>query len=650
MNQITRIGTILCGVLLCSLVSAAHAQPSVIDPTTAVRQIWQLLDYVSVDYQGAVLAGKVTSETEFAEMRDFTRRADQGMRDLPATAEQPEILALSALLVSAVNTRADPAEVASSAQTLATRLLQAYPIPAAPHSAPDLARGGALYQAQCGSCHGALGAGDGPLAAQLDPPPVAFTDRQRAGSRSLLGLYQVISQGMAGTAMPSFDTLSDEDRWALAYFVGTLSYDEGMRARGKTLWQADASRFGISDLTQLTAASARGLGEQAGFDDARDVLAYLRSHPEALQPDQVGSTALARQRLKDSLAALGDGNKTLAVQLALSSYLDGIEPLEPMLMTRAPQLMVDIEGSMLAYRNAASDGSVERAAGLAKQLDQLMLRAQLELGEHRNDTASSTFVGAFTILLREGLEALLVVVGMLAFLKKAKRTEVLPYVHAGWVAALVLGCLTWVAATYVVHISGASRELTEGVSSIFAAVVLLGVGLWMHQKSTAGRWQAYIKGKLSAAMSRRSAFALFALAFVTVYREVFETVLFYSALWVQGNGHALLAGLGAGVASLGVTTWVLLRTSAKMPIGKFFSISSVLVAVLAVVLAGKGVVALQEAGVLGATAFAGPRIEVLGIFPFVEPVVTQLVVVLIAGLGFAANAIGRRRALAVPVT
>ena len=141
-----------------------------------------------------------------------------------------------------------------------------------------------------------------------------------------------------------------------------------------------------------------------------------------------------------------------------------------------------------------------------------------------------------TILLREGLEALLVVVAMMAFLKKAERTDVLPYVHAGWIVALAAGGLTWAVATYLVDLSGASREMTEGFSAIFAAVVLLGVGMWMHQKSLAGRWQAYVKQKLSSALNKRSAIMLFVLSFVTVYREVFETVLFYAALWSEGNG------------------------------------------------------------------------------------------------------------------
>src|SRR5690606_13316670 len=158
----------------------------------------------------------------------------------------------------------------------------------------------------------------------------------------------------------------------------------------------------------------------------------------------------------------------------------------------------------------------------------------------------------------------------------------------------------------LVSISGASRELTEGLGSLLAALVLLGVGLWMHQKSAAGRWQAYLHQKVSGAARRRSAWGLFALAFIAVYREVFETVLFYSALATDGNGGALLSGFLSALVLLALIAWILLRTSARMPIGKFFSLTSILVGLLAVVLAGKGAAALQEAGWIGGLPGAAP--------------------------------------------
>jgi len=197
---------------------------------------------------------------------------------------------------------------------------------------------------------------------------------------------------------------------------------------------------------------------------------------------------------------------------------------------------------MVSYRALIANGSPADVQTAELHLRGLLDEADKVLAPS-DDDAVAAFIGALTILLREGLEALLVVVAMLAFLKKAERKDVLIYVHAGWASALAAGGITWAVATYLVGVSGASRELTEGFSSLFAAVVLLGVGMWMHQKSVAGRWQVYLKEKLSSALNKRTAWFLFSLAFVAVYREVFETVLFYAALWTEGNGWPLLAGL-----------------------------------------------------------------------------------------------------------
>lgn len=195
--------------------------------------------------------------------------------------------------------------------------------------------------------------------------------------------------------------------------------------------------------------------------------------------------------------------------------------------------------------------------------------------------------------------------------------------------ALAGGAVTWGVATYLVDLSGASREMTEGFSAIFAAVVLLGVGIWMHQKSMAGRWQAYVRDKLSSALNRRSAMMLFLLSFITVYREVFETVLFYAALWTGGNGGYMLLGMGAAILILAVVAFVLLRTSARLPIGKFFAASSALVAILAFVMVGKGVAALQKVGVFEISPIPFPQIELLGIFPTMQTVVAQMLIVMI---------------------
>ena len=152
--------------------------------------------------------------------------------------------------------------------------------------------------------------------------------------------------------------------------------------------------------------------------------------------------------------------------------------------------------------------------------------------------------------------------------------------------------------------------------------------------------------QLSRALSRGSAWFLFLLAFIVVYREAFETVLFYAALWSQGHHGAIMAGAATAAVSLAVVAWLMLRYSRNLPFGKFFAASAALVAVLAVVLAGKGIAALQEAGWVPMSLFNGPRIDLLGIYPTIQGVAAQLVVLVALLLGFARNTRTARAAAA----
>lgn len=631
----------LAGVLLwfavsCLLLaSAAHAGD---ESAPAVRQLWQMLDYVGVDYAGAVKDGAVIDEGEFSEMREFASTIHERMGTLPAHAQQQDLIARAAALETAIDGRAADTQVATLARELADRLLAAYPIPVAPGTVPDLARGAALYQEQCASCHGPTGHGDGPAAAALEPKPVDFTDLARARERSVHSLYETISQGVAGTSMPAFEALSADDRWALAFHVGGFAYSPQARDQGEKLWASDAtSHQRIPDLAALSRTSEGALAQALGDDTAHALLGYLRTHPSVLQPQGSGLD-LAQTRLKESVQSYAAGDRQAATRLALSAYLDGIEPIEPQLATKDAALLRRIESAMAEYRTRISNGApladIESQAATIRQL----IDDSAAVLRHTKADAATAFLASFTILLREGLEALLIVVAIVAFLRKTNRRDVMGYVHGGWIGALAAGGLTWLAATFLINISGAQRELTEGYSSLFAAFVLLGVGLWMHQKSFAGRWQHYIDEQMKHALNGRSAWLLLGLVFITVYREVFETILFYAALTSEGNGAAILAGLVAGAVALTIIAIALLRFSVRLPIGKFFSVSSIFIAVLAVILAGKGVAALQEAGVLGVNTVPFPSIPLLGISPSAQSLTLQLAVAVIAIAGFVYNA------------
>jgi high-affinity iron transporter len=489
------------------------------------------------------------------------------------------------------------------------------------------------------------GHADTAMARQLDPHPVAFADRERAADRSPFALYQVIDQGLEGTAMTSFSNLPTEEKWALAFYVGHFAYPQALQAQGERIWDSETQLHSrIPNLDALAGLSEKALAKDIGQDKAAAVLAYLRSNPAAVTSTGASALPIAREKLQQSLAAYEAGDRDRAKDLALAAYLDGFEPVEAVLAARDGSLVARVEAAMGDLRSAIAAGKpAADVRARINSLNTLFDEAEAALAPDRA-TAASTFLGAFTILFREGLEALLIVVGMLAFLRKGDRRDMIRPVHAGWISALVAGGLTWVAATTLISISGASRELTEGFGSILAAVILLFVGIWMHGKAQADEWHRYIKEKVGQALSKKSAWFLFFLAFIAVYREVFETILFYAAMAAEEHVQALVAGALTGAVALAVIAVLMLKFSQRLPIGKFFAYSSALVAVLAVVLAGKGIAALQESGLVAVTS-AGwvPRIPVLGIFPTVQGVTIQLVTLAILLIGFAWNSRGSRR-------
>lgn len=622
-------------MLAAFLLLALPGSPALAQGSEA-QTVWRLLDYMAVDYSAAVDRRQIINQAEYAEMVEFAGQVRARLARLPDRAGKDRLLEQATQLVSAVQSKEEVSVVSSMARRLGDDLLSVYPVPLAPASPPDVIRGAQLFAQHCASCHGANGNGHGPASAGLDPPPIDFTDRSRARDRSVFALYQVINQGLEGTAMPSFAHLPDGDRWALALHTGRFAYPAS--PEGERLWREDPqARQAVRDLQSLAVLTPSALARTLGEARATAVMGYVRGNPSAVGTANAGagSLTLVRERLAESLAAYERGDHGEAGDLALSAYLDGFEPVEPLLAARDGGLLAQVETEMGRLRTLiAGNADIATIRSQHDAIGRLLDEAERRLAPESGSDLSS-FIGAFTILLREGLEALLIVVAMISFLRKAERQEALGYVHGGWIAALGLGAVTWVIATYAISISGASRELTEGFGSLFAAAVLLSVGIWMHGKAQADSWQRYIKEKMSAALSKGSAWFLFGLTFIVVYREVFETILFYATLWSQGNRLAVASGAITASALLAVIAWAMLRYSKRLPIAKFFAYSSALIAVLAVVLAGKGTAALQEAGLIGFQPLAHvPRIEILGLYPTRETLIAQFLAVAIVVVGF----------------
>ena len=262
----------------------------------------------------------------------------------------------------------------------------------------------------------------------------------------------------------------------------------------------------------------------------------------------------------------------------------------------------------------------------------------------------STLLQSFLILLREGFEAILVITALVTYLKRQGEDDKLPYIYhgAGW--AVAASVLTAILLSVVFEVSGSVQEALEGVTMLIAAVVLFYVSYWLISKREAARWQAYIRTKMNKALSHGSTLALGFAAFLAVYREGAETVLFYQAMAGQANGEygAIAIGFVLALLGLGSVYWLMRAASFRLPIGLFFTLTAGLLYYLAISFAGNGVLELQAANWVGITPLDQvPRIPWLGLYPSMETVLAQLVLLVPLPVALGRWAWQRRRQTSV---
>ena len=280
--------------------------------------------------------------------------------------------------------------------------------------------------------------------------------------------------------------------------------------------------------------------------------------------------------------------------------------------------------------NAPPDDVKKKIGLLARALENDAKKLP-EKGEGKRESPYTTFVNSFIIILREGFEAILVISALTAYLTKAGQRDNVRTVYKGAGAALIASVITAVLLETVITIRGAGKEALEGITMLLATAVLFYVSYWLITKIQVAKWQHYIKSKVESSLSRGNMFALGFAAFLAVYREGAETILFYQALYStsDGNSAAIIAGFAAGSLLL-IGLFILIKYgSVRIPIGPFFAVTSALLYYLAFTFAGKGIRELQEAEWVSFTPIEGlPAVGFLGFYPTWEGIALQAVLVL----------------------
>lgn len=612
------------------------------DVSTAARRVADVVSIAIDEYGAGVVAGKVVSEGELREARLFLDEARQSAALLPADTRE-EVLRYLDSLGSGFSSLRPKAEMSESLGGLRD-LLEGdlgLTLDVMPERAPSLARGETLYRRYCEQCHGIAGAGDGPLAGTLDPPPTDLTDDQALRTVSPVDFFRKVNVGVAGTAMPGFGgQLGLADRWALALYASTLRFSQDERDVGAAILKKECPgcRLLVSDFAETALLSddslAAVLGSVGGAKD--DLIAYARSAgaSEELGGDEklaaVRAVALAKSGVADAIELGNGGERKDAARHVLDAYLV-FERIESAVSARDVKAARNVERAFTQLRGSLlAEGAWTEVIAAREEVDRALDDALTKI-----DPTSSPRIlltQSLVIMLREGLEAILVIGALTAFLTKAGADERKRDIGWGVLAAVGASIVTAAGFATLFHRAARHQDLLEGITMLVAAAVLFWVSYWLVSKIELRKWQSFVRTRMQKAMTSRRTFALAAVAFLAVYREGFETVLFYSALFTGSDGSAGAAlavgsGIVLGMTGLGVVYFLMQRYSVRLPLKQFFAVTSGLLYVMAFSFAGQGVSELQEVGVIAITPLTWvPAIPALGIFPTAQTLVSQLLI------------------------
>ena len=568
------------GPLACLLIAVFPAIGAAQE--NSAKRLSSIVSVAVEEYGKAVDAqGQLISADEYSETAGFlgdARVVAQRLRGYNAGQTQ----AVLDTLISAVRNRMPPQDLKLVKARFDGALGTAGALDL-PTAKLDITKGYTLFTANCSSCHGDRGLGDGVAAKSLrvTVPGIGSTSATPTLNPTLA--YNVVSVGVRGTPMPSFSSaLSPQDRWNVVNYVYSL--------RGVKMEMPAAS-----DATSAPGSAA-----------AKAVMSLLDS---ALEFAKKGRTADAGDRAFDAYIAF--------------------EPLETPARARQPGLVSSMERHFADFKGAlrGSDLSIAEKARDAIALD---LPRVVEL-TRATGSGWEAFLQSFLIIVREGFEAILVIGAVVAFLIKTGNRDRLKSIWLGIGLGLLASALMVVVLKTFLAYLPMSSDVMEGVTLLVAVAVLFSVSYWLISKVEAAKWQKFIREKVGTALDQGGGKALALVAFLAVFREGAETALFYQALFSEGNvAIPLSLGIAVGFVALAIIFTLFYRFGVKIPMRPFFTVTSILLYYMAFVFIGKGIRELQEGNIVPITVMPSlPSVPAMGIFPSLETAGAQAVLLLL---------------------
>jgi high-affinity iron transporter len=345
-----------------------------------------------------------------------------------------------------------------------------------------------------------------------------------------------------------------------------------------------------------------------------------------------------------SVDAAEAGDRERGYDLARSAYLDHFELVEIPLRLRNPNLVLDLEFAFADLRDGIRDGaSLGAVRDAAREVRAGLRDVKRELEAKGFAAPALAFGFSFSILFREGLEAVLIIAVLLGSLEAARAADYRRPLAWGIVAAVAATAVTFLLATFVIEIAPLNREVLEAVTALLAVLVLFAVSFWLVSRLEQKRWMEFMRARTASAIAAGGALAFAGLGFTAVYREGFETVLFYQALTLFAQGLILWVVLGGAAAALALAGvgYAIFGLGKKLPLKPLLIGGVSILLLLSVAFVGNAVRSLQEVDVIDATPIEGgwARLpvflaELTGIHPTTQGVAAQAALLAVYVLGF----------------
>lgn len=631
--------------------------------TMAIKEIKKISDSLNIakeEYSIAVKDKKIVSNDEYNEAILFLEQTQKSLLNLSSMSSGFDQSAFEKaknninLIDTQIKAKEDPKLILEqvkltdqSLENLAKVSLKEFPL-----KIPSLNNGRKIYEQNCATCHGVKGLGDGPSAATLNPKPVKFHDEEFIHSTSPYTFYRAIKNGIPGTAMPAWDyQLSLQEKWDVIRYI--RSFVQKPNNNKELLDQVNMNNISnYKSLQDIAFTSDKSdieivelLKNNQKFANLKDedlitVVNYIRDEKTIIsqtnQSQELSKSEYLEQKINEIKGLLSDSKQSYqsdnnkdAIDKSIAAYL-AFEPLERELGAKDTELARKLELNFNSLKGFYSTkNNNQKIESIIKEIETGLADTKNILTKE-NDGLALLFQSLF-LILREGFEAIIIIMALIAFIKKSSNDRnLLKNLYYGIGLGVLASIVTAFILETILQKSNFSKEFLEGFTILLAAAMLFYVSHWLISKTQSDQWQKFIRTTLSSALSNKNQLAIVSVGFLSVYREGFETILFYKALYsTSSNANMISLGLVLGCIALAVISVLFYKFSVKIPIREFFFVTGLLLYYMVFSFVGKGLHEFQEGNILSITALNFiPEIDLIGLYPTMETVTAQIIILL----------------------